>query len=340
MNKLRYLFLALPLAAGAYLWLGRDTQPASAESTVITRPAVLVAPGRVEPERDAVKLAFEMQGRLVELLVDEGASVTKGQVLARLDDRMARARVVAAEAGLAQAKARYTLARRGPRAEDLAAARAEADAAAAAAAHRGAEQERSEQLGKVGAVADSIVDADGAAARVTAAQAAAATARFRSLAKGTRPEQIQEAAAAIQLAQAELDAAKVALDQTVLRAPRDGVILRRYAEVGTLVTVTPVTPILSLADLRKLQIRAEVDEADVASIAVGQQAYATADAFGARKFPVRITRITHELGRKTVRDDDPRARVDTRVLEVTAAFDGAPGVELPLGLRMSVHVGK
>ena len=340
MNKLRYLLLALPVAAGAYLWFGRETQPASAQPTITARPPILVAPARVEPERDAVKLAFESQGRIVEILVDEGDAVKADQVIARLDDRMARARVVAAQAQLAQAKARYTFARRGPRNEDLAAARAEADAAAAAAAHRGAEQQRSEQLGKVGAVADSIVDADGAAARVASAQAAAATARYQSLAKGTRPEQIEEAAAAIQLAQAELDAAQVALDQTVLRAPTDGMILRRYAEVGSLVTLQTPSPIVSLADLRSLQLRAEIDEADVAAVAVGQSAFAMADAFGDRKFPIRITRITHELGRKTVRDDDPRARVDTRVLEVTAVFDGAPGVALPLGLRMSVHVGK
>jgi hypothetical protein len=95
-----------------------------------------------------------------------------------------------------------------------------------------------------------------------------------------------------------------------------------------------------MADLRQLEIRAEIDEADLAAVAVGQTAYATADAFGEMKVPVRIIRITHELGRKTVRDDDPRARVDTRVLEVIAQFDGTPGVELPLGLRMSVHVAK
>lgn len=342
MNKLRYALLALPVAAGAYLWFGRETQTSEAASTptITARPAVLVAPGHVEPERDAVKLAFDSQGRITEILVDEGDTVKANQVIARLDDRLQRARVGAAQAALAQAKARHTFARRGPRNEDLAAARAEADAAAAAAAHRGAEQERSEQLGKVGAVADSIVDGDSAAARVAAAQATAANARYRSLAKGTRPEQIEEANAAIQLAQAELDAAVVALDRTVLRAPTDGVILRRYAEVGSLVTLQMPSPIVSLADLRELRIRAEIDEADVAAVAVGQTAYATANAYGDRKFPVRITHITHELGRKSVRDDDPRARVDTRVLEVTAAFDGAPGIALPLGLRMSVHVGK
>ncbi|MEO8698740.1 MAG: efflux RND transporter periplasmic adaptor subunit [Kofleriaceae bacterium] len=338
MNKLRYLLLALPVVAGTYLWVGRSPTPAAAEVTVA--PAQLVAPGRIEPTRDAVKLGFEAPGRIVEILVDEGDPVKAGQVLARLDDRLSRARVGAAEAQLAQAKARYLLARRGPRSEDLAAARAEADAAAAAASHRVSEQHRSEQLGKVGAVADAVVDADDAAARVAAAQANAATARYQSLSRGTRTEQVEEAAASIALAQAELDAAKVALDQMTLRAPTDGVILRRTAEVGALVTLMTPAPVVSLADLRRLEIRAEIDEADVAAISVGQAAYATAEAFGDRKFPVRIVRVTNELGRKTVRDDDPRARVDTRVLEVIARFEGAPTDALPLGLRMSVHVAK
>jgi multidrug resistance efflux pump len=339
MSKLRYLLIAVPLAGAAWLWLGHQTPAVHAEPAV-TRPSVLVAPGRVEPVHDAVKLAFEAQGRIAEILVDEGDAVHAGQALARLDDRLAKARVAAADAGLSQAKARYLLARRGPRSEDVAAARAEADAAAAAAQHRGAEQARSEHLGKVGALATTVVDADDAAARVASAQAAAATARYQALAKGTRAEQIEEAAAAIMLAQAELDTARVALDQTVLVAPTDGVILRRTAEVGALVTLMQPVPVVSMADLRQLEIRAEIDEADVAAIAIGQAAYATADAYGDRRFPVRLTRVTRELGRKTVRDDDPRARVDTRVLEVIGQFDGAPGVALPLGLRMQIHVGK
>lgn len=340
MNKLRYLLLALPLAGGAYLWSGSRTPDAAAQTALVTRPAVLVAPGRVEPVRDPVKLAFEAQGRIAEILVDEGASVAQGQVLARLDDRLPRARVAAAEAQLAQARARHLHARRGPRREDVDAARADAEAAAASAAHRDAEQARSAQLGRAGAVADAIVDADDAAARVAKAQASAAAARATALAKGTRPEQLDEAAAAVLLAQAEVDAAKVALDQTVLRAPHAGVILRRTAEVGAIVTMMQPQPIVTLADLSQLEVRAEIDEADVAAVRVGMTAFATADAYGEQRFPVKLERITRELGRKTVRDDDPRARVDTRVLEVIARFDGAPGAALPIGLRVSVHVGQ
>jgi len=337
MSKFRYALVAVPLAAAAWLWLGHSAPPVRA-ATMTARPAVLIAPGRVEPVHDPVKLAFEAQGRIAEILVDEGDAVAPGQVIARLDDRLAAARVAAAQAQLAQARARHLQARRGPRREDVAAARAEADAAAAAAAHRGAEQARSEKLGRAGAVADAVVDADDAAARVAAAQASAATSRYESIARGTRAEQIDDAAAAVMLAQAELDAARVALDQMVLRAPAAGVVLRRTAEVGALVTLTQPQPIVTIADLSQLEVRAEVDEADVAAIRIGLPAYATAEAFGEQRFPIRVTRVTRELGRKTARDDDPRARVDTRVLEVIARFEGAPGAALPIGLRMSVHI--
>ena len=341
MTKLRTsLLVALPLAAAGLLWFGPSTQPASAAQPVLTRPAVIVAPGRVEPVHDVVSLAFETGGRIAAIEVDEGDTVQAGQVLARLDDRLARARVAAAEAAVDGAHASYLLARRGPRGEDVAAARAELEAARAAAEHRDAEQARSEKLGAVGAVASASVDADSAAARVADANAAGARARYQALVKGTRSEQIAGAAAALDAAKAELDAAKIALDQTLLRAPADGIVLRRFAEVGALVTTLELVPIVSVADVSQLQIRAELDEADVAAIAAGKPAYAIADAYGERRFPIHITRLTRELGRKTVRDDDPRARVDTRVLEVIATFDRAPTEPLPLGLRMYVHIDR
>jgi multidrug resistance efflux pump len=337
--KIRTLVVPLALvAAGGAAWLGRGVSSASAVTAAAPAPRTLVAPGRVEAVRDPVALAFETPGRVVAIEVDEGDAVKAGAVIARLDDRLARAHVAAAQAGLAAARARQTLARRGPRAEDLAAARADAEAATAAAAHRGVEQARSERLGAVGAVASAAVDADDAAARVARATADAASARYRSLARGTRVEQVDEATAAVAAAAAELDAAEVALDQTVLRAPHAGVILRRTAEVGALVTLTAPLPVVTLADLGQLELRAEIDEVDLAGVAVGQAGYATADAFGDRHFPLTIRRVTRELGRKTVRDDDPRARVDTRVLEVVGTLTSAEAQALPLGLRMAVHL--
>ena len=66
-----------------------------------------------------------------------------------------------------------------------------------------------------------------------------------------------------------------------------------------------------------------------------QRGFATAEAYGDKRFPGRVTQIVGELGRKTQRLDDPLARVDTRVLELVFTLDDA-GTALPLGLRMDV----
>ena len=150
MSKLRTaLFASVPLAAAVYLWFGHQTPSASASAAPAAQagPPVITAPGRVEPLRDPVALSFETTGRIVEIDVDEGVAVHAGQVLARLDDRLAKARVASAEAQLAAAEARLSLARRGPRHEDVEAARAEADAAAADAEHRSSERARTDKLG-------------------------------------------------------------------------------------------------------------------------------------------------------------------------------------------------
>src|SRR6185295_16970042 len=67
-------------------------------------PAEVVAPGLVEGRSEVIDLAFETAGRIAAVLVDEGARVEAGQLLARLDDRLARAHVAQAEAGLAAAR--------------------------------------------------------------------------------------------------------------------------------------------------------------------------------------------------------------------------------------------
>jgi HlyD family secretion protein len=332
------LTLATSLAlAGGAVWALRA--PAAAPATTTSHdPIALVAPGLVEAHGDRVETGFEQSGRIVELLVDEGDRVVAGQVLARLDDRLARARVARAEAAVAAAKARLQLAERGARRQEIDAAAAEADAAAAQAWERGVARDRAEQLRERNADAIPLAEVDTArgAAQATEAQARAANARLSLLKKGTRVELIMEARAALAAAQAELDEANVYLSQMELRAPASGVVLRRLHEVGEQVSTMPPQTVLVLADLDRLELRAEVDEVDVARVALGQVGYATAEAFGDQRFAGKVTQIVGELGRKTQRLDDPRARVDTRVLEVVFTLDD-PGA-LPLGLRMDVHL--
>jgi hypothetical protein len=102
------------------------------------------------------------------------------------------------------------------------------------------------------------------------------------------------------------------------------------------VTNLPPTVILSMADTSSLRLRAEVDESDVGMVAAGQKGYATAEAYGDKRFAGHVLRLAGELGRKKVRNDDPRARIDTRILETVFVFDEPSTI--PLGLRMDLHL--
>ncbi len=336
-RKTKLAVLTVVIGAGAVLALrsrasGRET--AAAADPVLP----VVAPGIIEPEADQVALGFELSGRVVEVTVDEGDAVTAGQVVARLDDRIARAEVAKAEAALAVAKAKRDLAMRGARSAEIRAAEADVLAARAQAWERESASGRAQAVrdSNESAISAAQIDAERGAADAARARASAAEARWDLVKQGSRSEEKRAAIAAVDAAEADLAHAMAILSKTELRAPRAGVVLRRFVEAGEQVTTMPPVTVLTIADTSQLELRAEIDESDIARIAVGQRGFATAQAFGDRKFPGQIVRISRELGRKTVRTDDPRARIDTRILEIEFALDDAAG--LPLGLRMDVRL--
>jgi multidrug resistance efflux pump len=324
--------VVLAVGAAVGLWPGAPRAEATPQG-----PHELVAPAMVEATGERIDLAFEQPGRVAEVLVHEGERVAAGQIVARLDARLPRARVAKAEAALAAAEARRDAAFHGARAEEIRRAEAEAAAAHAEARDRARNHGRAQSLLAQAAISTAEADSAETAAASSAGQASAAEARLKLLRQGSRDEDKREAAAAVGAAAAELEEARAILAQTELRAPTAGTVLRRYVEPGEQVILQPLTVALVIADLDRLQLRAEVDESDVAHVSTGQRGYATAETFGDRKIAGHVERVMRELGRKRLVTDDPRARVDTRVLEVLFVPDAAQP-DLPLGLRMDVHL--
>src|SRR6185295_116759 len=118
-SKLTAALVLAAAAAAGVAWTQRSA-PASPAPQVVDH--ALVAPGLVEAKGDRVALAFETSGRITELLVAEGDRVTAGQVVARLDDRIASARAARAAAAVDAARARRDLALRGARPDEIRAA--------------------------------------------------------------------------------------------------------------------------------------------------------------------------------------------------------------------------
>jgi HlyD family secretion protein len=152
-----------------------------------------------------------------------------------------------------------------------------------------------------------------------------------------RSDERARADATVALAEATLAEARAVLEKTTVRAPFDGVILRRHRQAGESVSTDgPAPAIVTIADTRTLRVRVEVDERDVAGLRTGQMAYVTAAAYGTQRFPGRVVRIGQMLGRKGVHTDAPTEHVDTKVLEVLVEL--APDARLPVGLRVDAFI--
>lgn len=175
-------------------------------------------------ERDRVEITAEARETLTEIRVREGDRVTAGQVIAVQDDRLARARHAAALAERDREGARLAELERGPRPEDIAAARAHLNGAAARLAGHAAEFQRIRLL--VDRKLASAAELDTARADWRNAEAAVgeASAALDAMEAGTTAEELTQARAALAKADADLELAQAELERLTLRAPAPGLI--------------------------------------------------------------------------------------------------------------------
>ncbi len=335
--------LAVLAAVNVNMLRDRPGVPATvsaAEASATTGPAaardVAAGPGLVEARSEEIRLSAQIGGRLERVLVDEGDRVTAGQVVAVIDNHDYRARVASAESelGLRQAELRRVV--NGARAQERQEAAAVLLEAEAVLENAKLEQQRRQNLVGEGAISRAEADDADRAERVARARVEAARQRHDLINADAREEDQARAESHVRLAKAQVDEARALYEKTFIRAPIDGVILRRHRKSGESVSTQFDSPVVTLADDRVRRVRVDVDEADVASIAVGQKAYVTADAFGDRRFAGRVIRVSGLLGRKNLRTDEPTERVDTKILETLVELED--GRELPLGLRVQAFV--
>lgn len=336
-----YLLIAvLAMLAGvaAVSFLLRSTEapvaPVEAKrATGAKSPERVAAPGVVEAASEEVSVGAEMAGLLTRVDVEEGDHVARGQVIARLDASLAREHVAAAEAQVKLREADLSAVRNGANMLQRTEAWVKYKEAQTGVEQARAEYERRQKLFDEGALSKEEVER--AASNLTAARQLEEEANFqrRVVAAPAVDTDRKRAEAALAAAQAELDEARTLLGKTSIRAPLAGVVVHKFLKAGEM---AGTGPILTIADTSLLRVRAEIDEADVGSVRVDEQAYVTAPAYGDRQFAGRVVRIAGALGRKKVSTGEPSERVDTRVLE--ALIQLKPGTALPLGLRVTCFI--
>lgn len=181
---------------------------------------------------DRIELSAEFNEPIVEILTAEGAAVTAGQLLMRQDDTRAAARLKEADAALAQQQARLNELLRGPRAEQIAAARANLEGATQELAFRSSELDRMAKIHAKGLASDDALDLARVARDSAVANRKLRLAQLQESLAGTTVEELAQAEHALQQLAARRETAAVDLERLNLRAPVDGIVDSRLFELG------------------------------------------------------------------------------------------------------------
>jgi HlyD family secretion protein len=330
---------AVAAVAAVVRWHERGETSTSLELVQVTAarnagPAAAKALGRVEAASEEIGVSSDLTGRIAEILVEEGAIIEKGAPLARLEPFVYESRVEAAKAAVAQAVARRKLLEAGARRQEIDAARALLDETNASERLAKASWERTRQLIENGIQSQQQADAAREELEAARSRVKSAADRVALVENWTRQEELEAADAEIAQRRHELAVAEAELEKTVLRAPIAGTVVRKNLRVGEAVSALQVQPVVTIADMRDLRVRAEVDEIDIGRVRVGQKVLL--DVLAAPEKPLHgtVLRLGKTMGRKRVQSNDPNEKVDVRVLEVLIDIDEPD--ELPLGLRLTV----
>src|ERR1700719_409252 len=241
----------------------------------------LLVSGNIEAHESVVSFKA-VQSRVVELPFDEGQWVKAGTILARLDDSDYRQQEAINQSALQVQEQQLASAM-----QKLEAAHATISNDNADLAQKNIDYDRSQKLWT-----EKIISGDQRDHTDTALkQSGAAMQRDRAMERCAQQD-IAVAKANIRSASENLELAKIMLGYTTLRAPFSGVILTRQTELGEV--MQPGTPVVTLADLDHVWLRAYVAETDLGRIRWGQAATVHTDTYPDRAYPGQISFISSE----------------------------------------------
>ena len=289
--KIAVFAALLVLGGGAFVMSSqakakKEAEAKAAAAAAPKSPFVAVANGKADVEGGMIQVAARRAGIVREVYVQEGDKVAKGQILARQEDDEPKLSAARAAAAVEQAKAQM--------------AQYQVQLTTAEREHR-----RLQGLVSTNFVAAQKVDQ--AADKIREAQA-----------------NIQAQRAAIATAQAALEEARYNQELTVIRAPTDGRIARRYANPGSGASTLNVSNMFDLEPDAPRIVRAEIAESSLPHVAIGQTVQIAPESEPTKVYAGKVLRRAAVFGARKLQSDDPTERADDRVVEVVVSADTAP----------------
>ncbi len=295
------LGIAALVLAGLFMWSRKNQDKGIAvelekvQKRTITE--TVSASGKIFPETE-VKMSSDVSGQVVELLVMEGDSVTKGQLMARIDPEIYQSQVERGSAGVNISRAQASNA--ASEIERVKANRvqlqAQKDNAETQLSNTRKLYSRQEQLRKEGVISDQ--DLEQAQNTLRSAEAALRSADANLSANNIGLQAAQKSAEAAkyqtQTSEASLKEVRTSLKRTSVFAPVSGIVSKLNVEKGERVIGSNMmsgTEIMRIADLSKMEVRVDVSENDIPRINLGDDVEVEVDAYLDRKFKGKVTEI-------------------------------------------------
>jgi HlyD family secretion protein len=256
----------------ANLWYTRTPATTVTVETIKTRDleAIVSASGKIQPKR-LVNISADTSGRVVDLAVNEGDRIRKGQFLLQIDPKSLRTRVDSGTASLQAAEGSLEQMR-----QSVETARAQLDQAQKNLARQ--KDLWNQQL----TTRESLEKADN--------DVAVATSGLRE-----REKTVTAQAARIDQERAGLESARYDLSKVRIESPIDGIVTRRNIQEGETAVIGTMnnagTVLLTLADMSVIQAEVEVDETNIPNVQLGQSAKVTIDALPDKTFKGHVSEI-------------------------------------------------
>ena len=325
MKRISILVLLAAVVAAAVYFYPKLTAKNGAENE-------LTLSGNIEAHESLV--GFKVPGRIIDLPIEEGQWVDPGALLARLDDADYKQKVRIDEAGVRVRESNLALVLAGTRKQELKASQQTMLDAQADLQQKQLDYDRAQRLFSKDEVSAQDRDLAETALKRAKATFESTQQRYNEALEGSRKEDIAISRANVKEAHADLGLSRVNLSYTILRAPDAGVITVRQAELGEV--VAPGTPVVTLADLDHIWLRAYIAETDLGRIRWGQGASITTDTYPGKKYHGRISFIASnaEFTPKSVQTYKERV---TLVYRIKIDIDN-PNHELKPGMPADAHI--
>lgn len=325
------LLLLISFLTCAWMFKGTSSKEVVAIKAVRPVKSIVVAKSKAVGKRSfpalikvakEVDLAFRVGGPIKEFNGVTGQKFSKGEVIARIDPRDFEVRILRLNAALEGARASIAAMKKGARQEDVAALTANLEASRARLYTSRKQLQRSKKLLTQSFTTQAAHDQVVEHYKLARSAYNASLQNLKKAKKGARLEDIQVAEAKIKQLDADIRAAKNALEDTKLRAPFDGILNKKYME--SYETISPGRPIVSLLDFSKVEINTSIPEEMMLKRGSFSKVYAVIDAYP----HIKIDSKVKEIGLKTAGNNQSFPL--TAVLNVPKVLDIKPGMTATL----------